>query len=115
MVSHVHSHAVGRDRHDRPGGHDRPGRSWHAAAAVSPFADAYARLSEAFPGLGVTELGAGEAAPRGPGWAVAARLAEGGPDLDAFLSWDEAQVLRDYGTRARPDVVAGFGLHRYAW
>ena len=28
---------------------------------------------------------------------------------------DEAQVLRDYGTRARPDVVASFGLHRYAW
>ncbi|MEU9135876.1 (2Fe-2S)-binding protein [Streptomyces sp. NPDC048404] len=85
------------------------------AAAVSPFADAYARLSEVFPDLGVIEPGADEAAPRGPGWAAAVRLSEGGPDLDAFLAWDEDQVLRDYGTRARPDVVAGFGLHRYAW
>lgn len=24
-------------------------------------------------------------------------------------------MLRDYGTQARPDVIAGFGLHRYAW
>ncbi|MCT9006083.1 (2Fe-2S)-binding protein [Streptomyces rhizosphaerihabitans] len=79
------------------------------------MADAYARLSEAFPGLGITELTAGEAAPRGAGWAAAARLAEGGSDLDAFLAWDEAQVVRDHGRRARPDVVATFGLHRYAW
>ncbi|MFF3406098.1 (2Fe-2S)-binding protein [Streptomyces sp. NPDC002742] len=84
-------------------------------AAVSPVADAYARLSEAFPGLSVSELKAGEAAPRGAGWAAAARLAEGGPDLDAFLALDEAQVVRDHGRRARPDVVATFGLHRYAW
>ncbi|MEU0435837.1 (2Fe-2S)-binding protein [Streptomyces sp. NPDC006290] len=90
----------------------RPGTPPVAASAV---ADAYARLSEVFPGLGVTELAAGEAAPRGPGWAPAARLAEGGPDLDAFLAWDEAQVVRDHGRRARPDVVATFGLHRYAW
>ncbi|MET7984972.1 (2Fe-2S)-binding protein [Streptomyces sp. NPDC005281] len=94
---------------DGPSGPDAP------SAAVSPVADAYARLGEVFPGLGVTELGAGDAAPRGAGWAAAARLAEGGPDLDALLAWDEAQVVRDYGARARPDVVAGFGLHRYAW
>ncbi|MFE2298450.1 (2Fe-2S)-binding protein [Streptomyces sp. NPDC059445] len=85
------------------------------AVGVSPVTEAYARLTEVFPGLSVTELGAGETAPHGAGWAPAARLAEGGPGLDAFLAWDEAQVLRDYGTRARPDVVAGFGLHRYAW
>ncbi|MFD4620874.1 (2Fe-2S)-binding protein [Streptomyces sp. NPDC058475] len=90
-----------------------------SAPALSPtasaLAGAYARLTEAFPGLGVTELGPGEAAPRGGGWVAAARLAEGGADLDAFLAWDEAQVIRDHGQRARPDVVAGFGLHRYAW
>ncbi|MER5470614.1 (2Fe-2S)-binding protein [Streptomyces sp. NPDC002685] len=86
-----------------------------AAAAASPVAAAYARLSEVFPGLSVMELGAGQEAPRGGGWASAARLAEGGPDLDAFLAWDDAQVVRDYGQPARPDVVAGFGLHRYAW
>ncbi|MEU6274790.1 (2Fe-2S)-binding protein [Streptomyces populi] len=92
-----------------------PARPDVPPVAVSPVADAYARLGEVFPGLGVTERGAGETAPRGAGWAAAARLAEGGPDLDAFLAWDEAQVIRDHGTRARPDVVAGFGLHRYAW
>ncbi|MFI0962722.1 (2Fe-2S)-binding protein [Streptomyces sp. NPDC021080] len=98
-----------------PAGPVAAARTEAPAAAVSPVADAYARLGEVFPGLGVTELGAGEAPPRGAGWAAAARLAEGGPDLDAFLAWDEAQVIRDHGTRARPDVVAGFGLHRYAW
>ncbi|NBM20191.1 iron-sulfur protein [Streptomyces sp. GC420] len=35
--------------------------------------------------------------------------------MDAFLAWDNAQVLRDYGRQARPDVIAGFALHRYAW
>jgi ferric iron reductase protein FhuF len=78
-------------------------------------ADAYARLTEVFPGLAVTELGPGESAPEGRGWVPAAGLAAGGAALDAFLAWDEEQVLRDYGQRARPDVVASFGLHRYAW
>jgi hypothetical protein len=81
----------------------------------SAVADAYARLSEAFPGLTVTELGPGQPAPRGGGWIAAAALAEGGADLDAFLAWDDAQVVRDYGQKARPDVIASFGLHRYAW
>ncbi|AWT46175.1 MULTISPECIES: (2Fe-2S)-binding protein [Streptomyces] len=81
----------------------------------SAVADSYARLTEVFPGLAVTELGPGERAPQGGGWVAAAALAGGGADLDAFLEWDDAQVLRDYGQRARPDVVASFGLHRYAW
>ncbi|MFI9346399.1 (2Fe-2S)-binding protein [Streptomyces sp. NPDC052773] len=81
----------------------------------SAVADAYARLSEAFPGLTVTELGPGQPAPRGGGWIASAALAEGGADLDAFLAWDDAQVVRDYGQKARPDVIASFGLHRYAW
>ncbi|GAB7060091.1 (2Fe-2S)-binding protein [Streptomyces mexicanus] len=81
----------------------------------SATADAYARLTEVFPGLAVTELGPGERTPRGGAWIGAAALAEGGAAMDAFLAWDEAQVLRDHGMRARPDVVASFGLHRYAW
>ncbi|MBC9712972.1 (2Fe-2S)-binding protein [Streptomyces sp. TRM66268-LWL] len=84
-------------------------------AAPSAVADAYARLTEVFGGLAVHELGAGEQAPSGGGWVAAARLAEGGAALDAFLAWDDAQVLRDYGQQARPDVIASFGLHRYAW
>ncbi|MFE9763650.1 (2Fe-2S)-binding protein [Streptomyces sp. NPDC005808] len=86
-----------------------------ARPARSILAEAYARLTEVFPGLTVTELGPGEVAPRGAGWVAVEGLAEGGADLDGFLAWDEAQVIQDYGQRARPDVVAGFGFHRYAW
>ncbi|MEU1346461.1 (2Fe-2S)-binding protein [Streptomyces sp. NPDC005775] len=82
---------------------------------TSSVADAYARLAEVFPGLRAEALDDGEPAPGGPGWVGAHELAAGGSGLDAFLAWDDAQVLRDYGQRARPDVVAGFGLHRYAW
>lgn len=81
----------------------------------SPVADAYARLARAYGGLRVTELAPHEPSPRGVGWVGADELAAGGEALDAFLAWDEAQVLRDYGRQARPDVVATFGLHRYAW
>ncbi|MCX4514837.1 (2Fe-2S)-binding protein [Streptomyces sp. NBC_01619] len=85
------------------------------AAGTTPVTDAYERLTTAFPGLHVQELADGEQVPRGGGWVAAADLAAGGPALDAFLAWDNAQVLRDYGQQARPDVVASFGLHRYAW
>ncbi|WP_369212682.1 (2Fe-2S)-binding protein [Streptomyces flavofungini] len=86
-----------------------------APSAPSAVADSYARLAEVYSGLHITELGHEEQAPQGGGWVTAARLAEGGADLDAFLAWDNAQVLKDYGTQARPDVIASFGLHRYAW
>ncbi|MFF8290076.1 (2Fe-2S)-binding protein [Streptomyces sp. NPDC016309] len=85
------------------------------AAPASPVTAAYTRLTEVFPGLRVHELADGEAVPRGGGWVGADELAAGGAALEAFLAWDNAQVLRDYGQQARPDVVASFGLHRYAW
>ncbi|MFF9688340.1 (2Fe-2S)-binding protein [Streptomyces sp. NPDC014623] len=85
------------------------------STALSPLTAAYARLAEVFPGLRAEVLSDDVAAPSGSGWVGAADLAAGGAALDEFLAWDEAQVLRDYGTRARPDVVASFGLHRYAW
>ncbi|MGX1760435.1 (2Fe-2S)-binding protein [Streptomyces lydicus] len=84
-----------------------------APPAVHPVAEAYARLSAAFPGLRVTLWDA--APPSGDGWVCAAGLAAGGDSLDAFLAWDDAQIVRDYGQRARPDVIASFALHRYAW
>ncbi|MFD9928214.1 (2Fe-2S)-binding protein [[Kitasatospora] papulosa] len=85
------------------------------ATAPSPLTAPYERLAEVFPGLRAEVLADDVAAPSGDGWVGAAELAAGGAELDDFLAWDEAQVLRDYGTRARPDVVASFGLHRYAW
>ncbi|MDJ0462668.1 (2Fe-2S)-binding protein [Streptomyces sp. H27-C3] len=82
---------------------------------ASPVADSYARLAEVFSGLRIRELDDAEQAPSGSGWVGAQDLAAGGAALDAFLAWDNAQVLRDYGQQARPDVIASFGLHRYAW
>ncbi|GAA1161313.1 (2Fe-2S)-binding protein [Streptomyces hebeiensis] len=79
------------------------------------LADAYARLTEVFPALRVDQLADDERPPHGAGWVTAAELAAGGDALDTFLAWDVEQVARDYGRRARPDVIAGFGLHRYAW
>ncbi|MFJ1549465.1 (2Fe-2S)-binding protein [Streptomyces sp. NPDC088246] len=82
---------------------------------ASAVTGAYARLAEVFPGLRAEVLEDGKAAPRGAGWVGADELAAGGASLDDFLAWDHAQVLRDYGQQPRPDVVASFGLHRYAW
>jgi hypothetical protein len=87
----------------------------HTPVSLTPLTSAYTRLTGAFPGLEVTECGAGEQVPHGGGWVRADALAQGGAGLDAYLEWDEAQILRDYGQRARADVVASFGLHRYAW
>ncbi|MGG7570729.1 (2Fe-2S)-binding protein [Streptomyces sirii] len=84
-----------------------------APPAAHPVADAYARLSEVFPGMQVTTWDS--APPTGDGWVGAAGLAAGGEILDTFLAWDDAQVRRDYGQRARTDVIASFALHRYAW
>ncbi|MFE3516479.1 (2Fe-2S)-binding protein [Streptomyces sp. NPDC059166] len=85
------------------------------APAPSPLTAAYERLAEVFPGLRADVLVGDAEAPTGGGWVGAADLAAGGAALEEFLAWDDEQVLRDYGTRARPDVVASFGLHRYAW
>ncbi|MFJ7946443.1 (2Fe-2S)-binding protein [Streptomyces sp. NPDC096354] len=82
---------------------------------TSAVSDAYTRLAEVFPGLRAEVLRADEPTPSGVGWVGAHELAAGGAALDTFLAWDNAQVLRDYGQQARPDVVASFGLHRYAW
>ncbi|MGC4971461.1 (2Fe-2S)-binding protein [Streptomyces sp. DT199] len=84
-------------------------------APVSAVSGAYTRLAEVLPGLAVTELGTDDETPRGGGWTTAADLAAAGPALDRFLAWDVDQIERDYGRQARPDVVATFGLHRYAW
>ncbi|WP_308284066.1 (2Fe-2S)-binding protein [Streptomyces buecherae] len=80
-------------------------------SAPGPLRAAYERLSAVYPALTITD----EDPRTGDGWVTAAELAAGGPALDAFLAWDDAQVLRDYGQRGRPEVVASFGLHRYAW
>ncbi|MBB1243540.1 iron-sulfur protein [Streptomyces durbertensis] len=89
-----------------------PARS---APADTPLSAAYTRLAELLPALRVQELRGGRSLPEGDGWVTTEQLAEGGGVTDSFLSWDDQQILRDYGQRGRPDVVASFGLHRYAW
>ncbi|MGW2290138.1 (2Fe-2S)-binding protein [Streptomyces phaeochromogenes] len=81
----------------------------------SALTAAYTRMTEVLPSLGVTELAPHEPAPTGDGRIAVAGLAAGGAELDAFLAWDDDQVLTDHGRRGRPDVIASFGLHRYAW
>ncbi|MFC4496361.1 (2Fe-2S)-binding protein [Streptomyces ovatisporus] len=82
---------------------------------VSPLTTAYTRLTEVFPTLRVREVPPGGSPESGPGWVRATSLAEGGAIFESFLAWDEEQARRDYGRQPRPDVVASFALHRYAW
>ena len=83
-----------------------------APGSASPLTAAYDRLTEVFPTLQVVE----NTAPQtGEGWVTAAQLAAGGPEAEDFVAWDEAQIRRDYGQQGRPDVVASFALHRYAF
>ncbi|WP_274912626.1 (2Fe-2S)-binding protein [Streptomyces sp. WZ-12] len=89
-----------------------------AAAPAAPFAghpakDAYARLAEVFPDLRVTLWD--DEPPAGDGWWTASALAAGGPVLDTFLADEAARITAEHGRPARPDVVASFALHRYAW
>ncbi len=84
------------------------------APPASPVAASYARLAEVFSYLRIEEHAPASSCREARGGS-AGTLAAGGAELDAFLVWDDEQVLRDYGTRARPDVVASMGLHRYAW
>ncbi|MEU8826650.1 (2Fe-2S)-binding protein [Streptomyces sp. NPDC048636] len=92
--------------------HTEPARTCPARADA--VLGAYERLASVLPSCAVT-VSADAVPATGGGWVHAADLAAGGPALDAFLAWDAAQVERDHGPGARPDVIAGFGLHRYAW
>lgn len=82
---------------------------------LSPVTPAYTQLTATLPLLTVTELPTHTPLPTTDGWITAAALADDPAALDAFLSWDDEQVLRDNDQKGRPDVIAGFGLHRYAW
>ncbi|MEU5042461.1 (2Fe-2S)-binding protein [Streptomyces griseorubiginosus] len=85
------------------------------ATPATPSTPAYARLTKALPALTVTELPPHTPLPTTDGWVTAADLAGNPTALDTFLAWDHEQVLRDNRRPGRPDVIAGFGLHRYAW
>ncbi|WP_326596024.1 (2Fe-2S)-binding protein [Streptomyces sp. NBC_01803] len=82
-----------------------------ALVRTTPLAPAFARVAEVMPALRITE----EEPRHGDGWTRGSDLAAGGPALDELLAVNAERLLAEYGTRARPDVIAGFALHRYAW
>lgn len=82
-----------------------------AVLPASPCAPAYERAAAVLPSLRITE----EMPRHGEGWLRGDALAAGGEALERFLAWEGEQAVRSHGRPARPDVVASFALHRYAW
>ncbi|MBA0052100.1 (2Fe-2S)-binding protein [Streptomyces sp. AJS327] len=81
-------------------------------SGISPLTAAYGRLSEVLPALRITVDGA---PATGEGWVRATELAAGEAAFEDYLAHEAAETVRVYGQPGRGDVVAGFGLHRYAW
>ncbi|MGW2249608.1 (2Fe-2S)-binding protein [Kitasatospora sp. NPDC001660] len=52
---------------------------------------------------------------RGHGWIPAADLATHPEAVRELIAHDARQGLARYGRPLRPDVAAGFGLHRFTW
>ncbi|MER5640722.1 (2Fe-2S)-binding protein [Kitasatospora sp. NPDC002227] len=78
---------------------------------ATPLLGSYARLREVFPGLRVHHR-----PPRsGQGWTRTADLLRSRPALRELIAVDAHQGLARYGRPLRPDVAAGFCLHRYCW
>ncbi|WP_442905962.1 (2Fe-2S)-binding protein [Kitasatospora sp. NBC_00458] len=81
------------------------------APGAAPGAAAYRRLGELMPALRVHC-----APPRtGRGWIAGADLLDRPEALRDLISHDVRQGLARYGQPLRPDVAAGFGLHRFVW
>ncbi|MFG2914178.1 (2Fe-2S)-binding protein [Kitasatospora sp. NPDC048298] len=82
-----------------------------APAPTTPGAPSYHRLSGLTPILTVRC-----ARPRhGDGWLTAADLAARPETVRELIAHDARQGLARYGRPLRPDVAAGFGLHRFVW
>ncbi|MGV9270335.1 (2Fe-2S)-binding protein [Kitasatospora sp. NPDC003701] len=76
-----------------------------------PCTASYRRLGRLFPALRVHS-----APPRtGDGWLSGADLLAGPDALRELIAHDARQGLARYGRPLRPDVAAGFGLHRFTW
>ncbi|MBB4950206.1 hypothetical protein F4556_005741 [Kitasatospora gansuensis] len=76
-----------------------------------PLHSSYGRQHAVFPSLRI------HTGPlrTGPGWVGAAALAGDGAVLREMVAFDAALGLAEYGEPLRPDVAAGFALHRYTW
>ncbi|MFD4657272.1 (2Fe-2S)-binding protein [Kitasatospora sp. NPDC058444] len=82
-----------------------------APAPLTPGAPSYHRLS------GLTPMLTVRCAPprRRDGWLPAADLAARPEAVRELIAHDARQGLARYGRPLRPDVAAGFGLHRFVW
>ncbi|MER5864786.1 (2Fe-2S)-binding protein [Kitasatospora sp. NPDC002040] len=81
------------------------------AVSAPPLSGSYARQHEVFPNLRIRP-----GAPRtGAGWVTTAELLRDEAALRAMVAFDSELGLADYGQPLRPDVAAGFSLHRYTW
>lgn len=77
----------------------------------APCTTSYRRLGRLFPALRVHS-----APPRaGDGWIHGTDLLADPDALRELIAHDERQGLARYGRPLRPDVAAGFGLHRFTW
>lgn len=87
----------------------------HTPAAApdptTPCAPSYHRLTGLTPTLSVRCA----PPPSGDGWLTAADLAERPAAVRDLVAVDARQGLARYGRPLRPDVAAGFGLHRAVW
>ncbi|MFH9351957.1 (2Fe-2S)-binding protein [Kitasatospora sp. NPDC017646] len=83
----------------------------HAPDIPTPCAPSYHRLTELAPLLDV------RCAPprRGGGWLPVADLTADPGAVRELVAHDARQGLARYGQPLRPDVAAGFGLHRLVW
>ncbi|MET8545636.1 (2Fe-2S)-binding protein [Kitasatospora sp. NPDC004799] len=82
-----------------------------APGPTTPGAPSYHRLS------GLTTVLTVRCGPprRGDGWLPAADLATRPEAVRELIAHDARQGLARYGRPLRPDVAAGFGLHRFVW
>ncbi|MFD5461670.1 (2Fe-2S)-binding protein [Kitasatospora sp. NPDC127059] len=83
----------------------------HTPDSPAPCAPSYHRLTALTPVLSVHC-----APPRsGDGWLPVADLTTDPAAVRELVAHDARQGLARYGRPLRPDVAAGFGLHRFVW
>ncbi|MGK4583922.1 (2Fe-2S)-binding protein [Kitasatospora sp. HPMI-4] len=94
-----------------PGAPSAPGARTGPDSPAAPLLHSYTRLGRAFPGVRVHT-----GPPRtGHGWLRTADFVQDPDALRKLIAYDAALGLAEYGEPLRPDVAAGFCLHRYNW
>lgn len=79
--------------------------------SAPPLRGSYTRQHEVFPALRIHT-----GAPRsGDGWVATADFVRDEAVLRELITFDAELGLADYGQPLRPDVAAGFTMHRYIW